>query len=88
VPLTKSWAEMGFDIPEPTSAVPDGLATFRAMPKSDQLAVLGQTRLALLDSGRIQWSDLATRRRTDGWRDSMVPTPLADLLAIAASRAA
>lgn len=88
VPLTKSWAEMGFDIPEPPSAVPDGLATFRAMPKSDQLAVLGQTRLALLDSGRIQWSDLATRRRTDGWRDSMVPTPLADLLAIAASRAA
>ena len=88
VPISKSWRDLGIDIPEPPSVVPDGLATFRAMPRSDQLAVLGHTRLALLDSGRIQWSDLATRRKTDGWRDSMVPTPLADLIKLAASRRA
>jgi hypothetical protein len=79
---------MGFDIPEPPSALPDGLTTFRAMPRDDQLAVLGKAKLDLLDSGRIQWSDLATRRKTDGWRDSMVPTSLADLIKLAASRRA
>ena len=88
VPVSKSWRDLGIDIPEPPSVVPDALATFRAMPKSDQLAVLGHARLSLLDSGRIHWSDLATRRQTDGWRDSMVPTPLADLIKLAASRRA
>lgn len=88
VPVSKSWRDLGIDIPEPPGVVPDALASFRAMPKSDQLAVLGHTRLALLDSGRISWSDLATRRQTDGWRDSMVPTPLADLLKLAATRRA
>lgn len=87
VPISKSWRDLGFDIPEPPSAVPDALSTFRAMPRDDQVAVLGQAKLDLLDSGRITWSDLATRRSTDGWRDSMVPTPLADLKALAARRA-
>ena len=88
VPVSKSWRDLGIDIPEPPSVVPDALASFRAMPKSDQLAVLGHTRLALLDSGRIRWSDLATRRQTDGWRDSIIPTPLADLVKLAATRRA
>ena len=88
VPLTKSWRDLGLDIDEPSSVVPDGYATFRALSRDDQLAVLGRDKLDLLDSGRISWSDLATRRSTDGWRDSMVPTSLADLRAIAARRAA
>jgi len=86
VPLSKSWRELGFDIDEPPGVVPDALASFRAMPHADQLAVLGKDRLDLLDSGAIRWSDLATRRSTDGWRDSMVPTPVADLRALAARR--
>ena len=88
VPISKSWRDLGFDIPEPPSPVPDALSTFRAMSRDDQVAVLGQAKLDLLDSGRIAWSDLATRRQTDGWRDSMVPTPLADLIKLAASRRA
>lgn len=88
VPLTKSWRDLGIDMPEPPSPVPDALSTFRAMSRDDQVAVLGQAKLDLLDSGRITWSDLATRRSTVGWRDSMVPTPLADLKALAARRAA
>ena len=27
-------------------------------------------RLALLDSGQLQWSELSRRRSNDGWRDS------------------
>ena len=87
-PLTKTWRELGFDITEPPSILPDAEAFFRSMPESDQLAVLGRAKLYLLNSGRIQWTDLATRRRNQGWRDSMVPTSLADLQRIAKRAAA
>lgn len=78
-PLAKSWRELGFNIAEPPSVMSDARATFAAMPRADQLAVMGPARLDALDSGRIGWDDLATRRTTPGWRDSYAPTPVADL---------
>ena len=42
---------------------------------------MGATRLGLLDAGKIQWSDLAGRRETSGWRPSYAPTPVRDLVA-------
>ena len=88
VPVSKSWRELGFDIPEPASIIPDALSTFRAMPRADQVAVLGDAKLALLDSGRIRFDDLAQRRVTTGWRDSYAPRSLADLRRIASRAAA
>ena len=88
VPKTKSWRELGFDIDEPSSVLPDARAFFDALPSGDQVAILGQAKLNLLRSGRIQWSDLATRKSSTGWRDSMVPTPLKDLQATAKRSAA
>jgi len=88
VPKTKSWRELGFDIDEPSSVLPDARAFFDALPSGDQVAILGQAKLNLLRSGRIQWSDLATRKSSTGWRDSMVPTPLKDLQAKAKRPAA
>lgn len=79
LPVTKSWRELGFDVDEPASLLPDAEATFRALPKADQAAIMGKARLDLLDSGKASWADLSTRRSTDGWRDSFAPTPLSDL---------
>lgn len=81
LPLAKSWADLGFDIEEPASILPDAQATFAALPREDQLAIMGKARLDLLDSGKASWSDLSTKRTTDGWRDSFAPTPLSDLAA-------
>lgn len=81
VPTTKSWADLGFDIEEPPSVLPDARQVFDDLPAEQQTAILGKDRLALLNSGQIEWGDLATRRSTDGWRDSMVPTPVSALLA-------
>jgi SPP1 gp7 family putative phage head morphogenesis protein len=80
VPQAKSWRELGFDIDEPASAVPDAQTAFARMSRPDQLAVMGPQRLAALDRGDVAWSDLSTRRSTGGWRDSFAPTPVKDLL--------
>ena len=85
VPLSKSWADLGFpDIDEPESVLPDAQAWFDGLPVADRERVLGRRRLALLDSGKVSWEDLAQRRDTAGWRPSYVPTPVRDLESLAA----
>lgn len=78
-PVLRSWRELGFNIPEPPSAVRDAQATFWALPRADQLQIMGLRRLDLLERGDISWADLSTRRTTPGWRPSFVVTPLRDL---------
>ena len=82
-PKLVSWAELGYDIPEPPDLLPNAEETFRRLPRADQLAIMGSKRLALLDSGEISFTDLSSRRTTTGWRDSYAPTPLGDLLRVA-----
>ncbi len=73
VPRTKTWAELGFDIPEPRSLLPDGDARFDALAPGDQLAILGPTKYSAWQAGDFPRSSWATKRSTDGWRDSWVP---------------
>jgi hypothetical protein len=81
LPKTKTWAELGFDIPEPPSLLPDAGEVFAGLPQADRLAIMGPTRLHALDDGLASLADMATRRRTPGWRDSWAPTPARGLLA-------
>lgn len=82
LPVTAPWADLGFpDLEEPPSLVPDARAWFDGLPRSEQLQIMGEQRLALLDAGKIAWSDLAQRRDTAGWRPSYAPTPVRDLVA-------
>jgi SPP1 gp7 family putative phage head morphogenesis protein len=78
VPVTRSWRDLGFDLDEPPSLGRDAEATFRALPRTEQVAVMGAARLAKLDAG-TPWSALAVKRSTVGWRDSWAPTPVKDL---------
>lgn len=79
VPTTLSWKELGIDVPEPASAMPDARAVFDALPQKDRVAVMGARRLELLDSGAIDWDALAVKRSTPGWRDSWAPASVKDL---------
>lgn len=79
LPITKTWAELGFDIEEPPSLMPDARTTFDRMPQADQLKVMGPKRLELLDAGDIDWADLSTLRTNPTWRDSYGVTPLKSL---------
>lgn len=78
-PKTKTWAELGFDIPEPPDVLPDAQSAFRALPRDDQLKIMGPQRLNLLDAGRINWADIPQRRTTTGWRDSYHARSASDL---------
>lgn len=84
VPTLTSWAELGISAPEPPSVVPDARAAFDALPESTQLQIMGGRRLELIRTGQVDWSDLAARRDTPGWRPSIVPRPVRDLERLAA----
>lgn len=83
VDVTKTWRELGFDIDEPADTFPDARAWFDGLTEDSQLAIMGPKRLQLLQDGDIGWEDLATKRHTDGWRDSYVATPVKDLQPVA-----
>lgn len=88
LPKLKPWTQLGIPEPEPADLPVDARAQFDALPPQRQLAILGRARLDLLRSGRIEWTDLVTRRDTPGWRTSYVPTTLRDLQRLADRRAA
>lgn len=81
VPITKTWKELGFDIPEPKSVTPDARQWFDTLTPETQREIMGPARLKLLQDGDIAWSDLSSKHSTAGWRDSYVVTPLKDLVA-------
>jgi SPP1 gp7 family putative phage head morphogenesis protein len=80
-PKTRSWRDLGFDVPEPPDVVPDARQVFASLPRADQLTVMGGARLGALQHGDITCADLSRLRRTTGWRDSYGVTSLEDLLA-------
>ncbi|RHA38731.1 phage minor head protein [Cellulomonas rhizosphaerae] len=81
VPTSKTWKQLGFDIDEPESLMPDARKVFDAMPRKDQLAVMGPARLKMLDDGDLDLPHLTQLKSTPGWRDSWVTTPVKDLRA-------
>lgn len=78
-PQAKTWRALGINAPEPPSVIPDAEQTFRALPREDQLRVMGPARLAAYERGGVAWNDLAVRRDNPDWRPSYVPTPVRQL---------
>lgn len=74
MPITKPWAALGYPgVPEPPSVVPDATVVFDSLTPDQQLRILGPGRLAAYRAG-APLTAMATRRVTNGWRDSYVPT--------------
>lgn len=76
VPVTLSWADLGFDLPEPADDAPTGREWLEGQPERVQVDVLGRRRYDALKAGRIGWDDMAKVRRTPHWRDSVGVAPL------------
>jgi hypothetical protein len=87
MPLTRSWADLGIDIPEPASTIPDARAWFAEQPAETQRQILGAGRLDLLKSSAISWDDIPQLRPNPNWRQSYAPRSLADLRNVAKAKA-
>lgn len=69
-PITRSWRELGFDIPEPAGIEQEtGEQWLARQPETVQKQVLGNGWQAW-KAGNWPASQWATRRTSDGWRDS------------------
>ncbi|HEY3559650.1 MAG TPA: phage minor head protein [Kribbella sp.] len=75
VPVTKSWADLGIDLPEPEPVGADSQGWFDSLSVDAQRRILGPARHAAYQRGDFPLSKWATRRSNDGWRDSYVPAP-------------
>ena len=77
VSVVKPWSDLGFDIEEPPSLVPDAATRFETLPSEEQLAILGPTRYEAWVRGDYPISSWSKRRSTPGWRDSygVAPAP-------------
>ena len=79
LPLTKSWAELGFKgIKEPKPALRpgDGLRWLNQQPPDVQRQVLGSGRYAAWKAGDYPPSRWSVKRSTPGWRDSWGVGPI------------
>lgn len=75
-PLAKPWSELGIDLEEPASLVPDAGAFFDSLTADEQRSVLGPARYAAWKAGEFPMDAWAVRRTTPGWRASYVPAPV------------
>jgi SPP1 gp7 family putative phage head morphogenesis protein len=73
VPRVKSWKELGIDAPEPVSQFPDAQAWFGQQTPKVQQQIMGDKRLAALNSGKLNWDQIPVQRQNPGWRRSFVP---------------
>lgn len=76
VPVSKSWKDLGIDIPEPEPATTGSQAWFDSQSEATQRQILGPGRYAAYQRGDFPMSKWATRRSNDGWRDSYVTAPV------------
>ena len=72
VPITKSWRDLGFDVPEPEPLVKpgDGERWLQDQPRGVQDHILGKQGADMWRAGGWPASDWSVRRTTEGWRPS------------------
>jgi len=81
VPLTKSWAELGFSgIPDERPAVQSGESWFAGQSEAVQRRILSPGKYAAYSEGRISLADLVTRDRSRRWGTMRRESSLADAL--------
>lgn len=78
VPVTKTWAELGFRHRELPDAIQTGREWVESQPAKVQQQILGAERYLRVKNGTLSWNDIPKRISTPGWRDSFVTRSLLD----------
>lgn len=83
-PVTRSWQDLGFDLPEPTGSAPTGPEWLAKQPEAVQRKILGPKRYEAWKAGQYPPEQWAVRRSTTGWRDSFTTSRAPEFMATAA----
>lgn len=75
LPVTKTWKQLGIDLPEPAPITQPAADRFGALPEATQRAILGPARYDAWKAGDYPPSQWAQTRQNDGWRDSVQVSP-------------
>lgn len=75
MPTTRSWADLGFNIAEPPSLVPDAGDWFEGQSPEVQLEILGPSRWQAWVHGDYPMDAWSRRVSAAGWRDSYRVSP-------------
>lgn len=84
-PLTRSWRELGYGIPDGRVSLATGPGRFRELTEGDKLAVLGRSRLDAYKRGEITLEDLVRRTHSARWGPGLRLANLSELGVSAAS---
>ena len=76
VPRTKTWAELGYDVPETRPPIESGHDWFNRQPEHVQRSVLGPKRFEAWQAGDYPPDAWSVRRSTTGWRPSFHVGPV------------
>lgn len=77
VPVTRSWADLGFDgIPETVTTPPTGPEWFAAQPEETQRAILGPAKYSAWKDGAFGLRDLVAYRNDPTWGPMRWEKPL------------
>lgn len=76
MPKTKTWRELGFDIDEPASTLPDAGEWFASQDEKTQRSILGAGRYDAWKRGDYPMNKWAVRKPNPEWRASYQTAPL------------
>ena len=79
-PITKSYAELGIDAPEPQYTPETGREWFERQDRATQRKILGNSTYDAWKDGRFALEDIPHKIQNATWGDSWAPRPLYDLL--------
>jgi len=67
LPQTKSWKDLGYDVPDTRAAIPTGPEVFAGWSAADQRAVLGPGAFAAYQAGDVTLADFVGNTRSQVW---------------------
>jgi hypothetical protein len=80
VPITKTYAQLGIDAPEPDFTRQKGEDWFRAQDEGTQRRMMGDAKWEAWQAGQFALADIPKLTENRTWGDSWTPKGLADLV--------
>jgi SPP1 gp7 family putative phage head morphogenesis protein len=79
MPKTKSWRELGYDLPDTRPQITPGPERFAALPQADRLAILGRSRFEAYERGEVTLEEMVRPTHSPRWGEGKRVATLAEL---------